>query len=116
MYSTCNPYILILFHDYILQKKRKEKELARERESKEGGKEGQRDRERERERERFWCSQIHMTVCTHHALTLTVLRSLGLPARSVTNFNSAHDTNFNRAIDKYYDENGDYISTGDSIW
>ena len=52
-------------------------------------------------------------MCAH---TLPVLRSLGLPARSVTNFNSAHDTNFNRAIDKYYDENGDYISTGDSIW
>lgn len=44
------------------------------------------------------------------------MRSLGLPARSVSNFNSAHDTNFNRAIDKYFDENGDYISSGDSIW
>ena len=37
---------------------------------------------------------------------LTVLRCVGLPARSVTNFNSAHDTNFNRAVDKYYDEDG----------
>ena len=37
---------------------------------------------------------------------LTVLLCVGLPARSVTNFNSAHDTNFNRAVDKYYDEDG----------
>ena len=45
-----------------------------------------------------------------------VFRCLGLPARSVTNFNSAHDTDFNRAIDKYYDKEGNPLSNDDSIW
>ena len=51
---------------------------------------------------------------------LSVLRVLGIPARSVTNFSSAHDTNRNRTIDHYYNEEGEkirYLSTGsDSVW
>lgn len=51
---------------------------------------------------------------------LSVLRVLGIPSRSVTNFSSAHDTNRNRTIDKYYNEDGEkisYLSSGsDSVW
>ena len=51
---------------------------------------------------------------------LSVLRVLGIPSRSVTNFSSAHDTNHNRTIDEYYTEDGDkipYLSSGsDSVW
>lgn len=54
------------------------------------------------------------------AVLLTVLRVLGIPSRSVTNFSSAHDANRNRTVDEYYDEEGerlDYLSSGsDSIW
>ena len=51
---------------------------------------------------------------------LSVLRVLGIPSRSVTNFSSAHDTNRNRTIDEYYNEDGkkiSYLSSGsDSVW
>ena len=51
---------------------------------------------------------------------LTVLRILGVPSRSITNFSSAHDTNRNRTIDRYTDEDGrklSFLSSGnDSIW
>ena len=51
---------------------------------------------------------------------LSVLRVLGIPSRSVTNFGSAHDANRNRTIDEYYSEEGDkipYLSSGsDSVW
>lgn len=50
----------------------------------------------------------------------SVMRSLGLAARSITNFVSAHDTTkpYNRAVDKYYDSDGDLIErmSSDSIW
>lgn len=50
-------------------------------------------------------------------LLTTVCRCLGIPARSVTCFDSAHDTNFNRVIDKYYDANREKLNIGgDSIW
>ena len=51
---------------------------------------------------------------------MSVLRLFGIPSRSVTNFSSAHDTNCNRNIDNYYNEDGEkvrYLDTGsDSIW
>lgn len=51
-------------------------------------------------------------VCT------TVCRALGIPARSVTNFASAHDTHNSLTIDYFYDDDGEPIEdlNIDSVW
>ena len=48
----------------------------------------------------------------------TVLRAIGIPARPITNFESAHDSDSNRAIDYFYDKDDNIVEekSGDSIW
>uniref|UniRef100_A0A8C4GNF3 Protein-glutamine gamma-glutamyltransferase 2 n=1 Tax=Dicentrarchus labrax TaxID=13489 RepID=A0A8C4GNF3_DICLA len=50
------------------------------------------------------------------AVACTVSRAFGIPCRVVTNFGSAHDTNANLKIEKFYDEDGESLSNSDSIW
>ncbi|XP_046369672.2 annulin-like isoform X1 [Haliotis rufescens] len=51
-------------------------------------------------------------------VTTTVCRALGIPARSVTNFASAHDTDGSITIDIHFDESGDAAEdmNADSVW
>ena len=48
----------------------------------------------------------------------TALRAIGIPARSVTNYDSAHDTDNTMTIDKFIDEEGEMVGdlNSDSIW
>ncbi|XP_077125216.1 protein-glutamine gamma-glutamyltransferase 4 [Ranitomeya variabilis] len=48
----------------------------------------------------------------------TIMRCIGIPARSITNFSSAHDTEENLKIDFYMNENGEKMDEfcTDSIW
>ena len=49
---------------------------------------------------------------------LVVLRAVGIPARPITNYDSAHDTEANKTIDYYYDKDWNLIEdkSADSIW
>ena len=61
----------------------------------------------------FATAKKDWTVCYLNA----ALRTLGIPARPITNFSSAHDADANRAIDYYFDEKGRPMDTSsDSVW
>jgi transglutaminase 1 len=51
-------------------------------------------------------------------VTTSMMRCLGIPARSVTNYDSAHDVDGNCTDDKYFDEEYNYMpnESGDSVW
>ncbi|CAL8340734.1 unnamed protein product [Merluccius merluccius] len=49
------------------------------------------------------------------AVACSVSRALGIPCRVVTNYVSAHDTNSNLVIDRYFDQNGRSLGR-DMIW
>ncbi|CAG2110741.1 unnamed protein product, partial [Medioppia subpectinata] len=50
--------------------------------------------------------------------TTTMSRALGIPARTITNFVSAHDTDDSLTVDKFFTREGEPISdvNSDSIW
>jgi len=64
----------------------------------------------------------HFVLCTGESFVYTGLRTLGIPARCVTNSDSAHDTDGSLTIDKYFDFGPDdsiienSTKTFDSIW
>merc|ERR1711962_804597 len=51
-------------------------------------------------------------------VTTSMMRCLGIPARSVTNYNSSHDCDGNCTDDKYFDEELNYLDecSYDSVW
>uniref|UniRef100_A0A023GP19 protein-glutamine gamma-glutamyltransferase n=1 Tax=Amblyomma triste TaxID=251400 RepID=A0A023GP19_AMBTT len=51
-------------------------------------------------------------------VTTAVCRALGIPARTVTNYYSAHDTHASATVDQFYDSRGEPVEklNTDSIW
>ncbi len=48
---------------------------------------------------------------------LTVTRALGIPSRTVTNFESAHDMDSSMTIDMHWDQNDEPMNDlNDSVW
>ncbi|XP_065061896.1 hemocyte protein-glutamine gamma-glutamyltransferase-like isoform X2 [Rhopilema esculentum] len=64
-------------------------------------------------------SPVHYGQCwVFSGITTSLMRSLGIPTRSITNYDSAHDTDNNLTFDKYFSADGDYLDeeSDDSCW
>ncbi|KAI7794545.1 protein-glutamine gamma-glutamyltransferase 2a [Triplophysa rosa] len=62
------------------------------------------------------CGRVRYGQCWVFAgVACTVSRALGIPCRIVTNFGSAHDSNGDLLMERFYNEFDENIS-GDSIW
>ncbi|KAJ7377341.1 hypothetical protein OS493_029700 [Desmophyllum pertusum] len=70
--------------------------------------------------EQFWRTKktVRYGQCWVFSGVVTALsRALGIPTRSVTNFDSAHDSDGSMTIDSHFDEEGDLINhMNDSVW
>lgn len=70
--------------------------------------------------EKFWKKKYFVKYgqCwVFSGLVTTLLRALGLPTRSVTNFESAHDNDGSMTIDFHFDEEGNPLDDlNDSVW
>ena len=63
-------------------------------------------------------NSCHSQICLQQTnVSFSVLRALGIPTRSVTNFASAHDSDASMTIDFHFDEGGKPLKElDDSIW
>ncbi|KAF6035097.1 TGM1 [Bugula neritina] len=67
----------------------------------------------------YWCTSVKFGQCWVFAGVLTtVFRAIGIPARPVTNFLSAHDTDGSLTIDCHYNSDGEPLTelNRDSVW
>ena len=60
-----------------------------------------------------WCYLILKNV---HPFYRTALRTIGIPGRTITNFNSAHDADANCLLDYHFDADGNPLDNDDSVW
>jgi len=70
--------------------------------------------------EEFWKTKktVRYGQCwVFSGLVTALMRALGVPTRSVTNYDSAHDTDVSMSIDYHMDEEGEMLNhLNDSVW